>query len=167
MLVKAISVPSGDHAGCESGAALFVRSVTSPPSTPITNTSRLPVRSDVKAMWAPSADQAGSVSELASLVMSSCPLPSGFIVKISLSPVRSDRKARSPFPRGRRDGLPAFQLAASLLDMDVVTNAGDPRGAVLSAISSAKPERRLVTRHARPAGITMACGLFARPGHLT
>src|SRR5207253_94294 len=69
-----------------------------------------------------------------------------------------------PFPRGRRDGLPAFQLAASLLDMDVVTNAGDPRGAVLSAISSAKPGRRLGTRHARRAGITMACGLVATPG---
>src|SRR5438552_3417134 len=129
--------------------------------------SLFPVRLEVKASLVPSADQAGSVSELASLVMSSWSLPSGFIVKISLSPVRSERKARSPFPRGSRDGLPALQPAASLLEREVVTNAREPRGAVLSAIRSAKPEMRLVTRHARPACITVACGPFARPGHLT
>jgi hypothetical protein len=61
--VKAIRVPSGDHAGSESDAVLLVRFRWPVPDDLITNTSLFPVRFDVKAIRVPSGDHAGRESE--------------------------------------------------------------------------------------------------------
>ncbi len=55
--------PSGDQAGDESTASLWVRRVTPEPSAFITYTSKFPSRSEENAMRRPSGDQSGPESK--------------------------------------------------------------------------------------------------------
>ena len=74
-------MPSGDHAGFQSSAGLFVRFTTPEPSAFITKTSQAPAaeRSDVNAILAPFGDHAGSESLAGFRVRLVCPVPSGFM----------------------------------------------------------------------------------------
>src|SRR5215213_11670354 len=66
---KAILLPSGDHAGCQSPRVLLVSAFGFDPSASITQMAMFPSRSLVNAIFIPSGDQAGSVSCDGLLVM--------------------------------------------------------------------------------------------------
>ena len=68
MLLKASVPPSGDHVGQLSAAGLSVSCRWPFPSTPITQMSRLPERSDTYATVRPSGDSAGCSSTESSVV---------------------------------------------------------------------------------------------------
>ena len=76
---NAIFVPSGDHAGPTSVAALFVTFAGLVPSAFMTKISGLPVRSDTNAILVPSGDQAGCSSAVRFVVSRVTPVPSAFI----------------------------------------------------------------------------------------
>jgi hypothetical protein len=60
--VKAISFPSGRHAGSISSSLLLVSSLTLLPFASMTAMSRLPDRSVANAIFVPSGEKTGSVS---------------------------------------------------------------------------------------------------------
>ena len=79
--MNAIRDPSGDHAGFQSSAGLFVRFTAPEPSAFITKTSQAPFaeRSLVNAILAPFGDHAGSESLAGLRVRLTWAVPSAFI----------------------------------------------------------------------------------------
>jgi hypothetical protein len=79
MLVKAMRLPPGDHAGSPSNAGLLVSRTGLVPSAFITQMSELPLRVLSKAIFLPSGDQAGSPSNPTVVVSGLGKLPFAFI----------------------------------------------------------------------------------------